>query len=266
VAALVSAPEKTEHVSLAQLRVLDQLIHATSRNDPNRPGLLFRRAETCFELATLYGARHADAEVAHWRQEGITSLREIVDRAAGGGGYARTDEVLFCLAYALQQSGELADARVRYERLITDFPRSRFRADAEIALGDAVFEAQDLRSAHAAYERVLALPRSRVTDYARYKLAWTQLNEGDAEAALTTIAVLCRANDDAKIVKEARKDLVRFYARARSPERARAFFDSVDASQTETDLDLLADAYRTSGRESDCLALARGGDCSTTAP
>jgi hypothetical protein len=76
---------------------------------------------------------------------------------------------------ALYRHGELqerADAPATYQRLITDYPSSTFRSDAEIWLGERAFERSKFVEARGFYESAIQHGGPRIAAFARYKLGW----------------------------------------------------------------------------------------------
>ncbi|HEY4229339.1 MAG TPA: tetratricopeptide repeat protein, partial [Thermoanaerobaculia bacterium] len=59
--------------------------------------------------------------------EAIERLKRAIDSPKTA---APRDALLFALAEIYEQTGAQADARATYQRLITDFPNSAYRAEA----------------------------------------------------------------------------------------------------------------------------------------
>jgi hypothetical protein len=73
--------------------------------------------------------------------------------------YARADEATFLMAHEFRELGEFDNMRETYEKLIETYPKSRYRFDAYLALGDHAFDANDLTKAERYYNLILAAPR-----------------------------------------------------------------------------------------------------------
>jgi len=107
-------------------------------------------------------------------------------------GFARLDLVLYMRAFALLELGESEQALPLFRRILADYPRSRFRPDAHMALAEHVFNSDyDYRAALAEYDRVLAYEESELYGLALFKSAWClwQLDR-KSEAALRFRKVL----------------------------------------------------------------------------
>ncbi len=71
-----------------------------------------------------------------------------------------------------------------FQRLLAEYPRSRFRADAWMAVAEHRFyEQQDFLGAQRAYGRVLKYPRSPLHGLALFKTAWCAWKLGQTDEA-----------------------------------------------------------------------------------
>src|SRR5512138_1291903 len=84
--------------------------------------------------------------------------------------YSRADEATFLMAHEFRELGEFDNMKETYEKLIETYPKSRYRPEAYLALGDHAFDGNDLSKAERYYNLVLATPSSQVHSLARYKL------------------------------------------------------------------------------------------------
>jgi cellulose synthase operon protein C len=106
--------------------------------------------------------------------------------------YERLDLVLFMRAFSLLEGGREAEALPLFRRILADYPTSRFRPDAHMALAEHVFNTDyDYRAALAEYDQVLSYEQSELYDLALFKSAWClwQLDQ-KSEAALRFRKVL----------------------------------------------------------------------------
>ena len=230
----------------AQLSTLTRLLAVTPDESPEKPTLLFRLGEAYAEKA-----RAQTSEPGH-RQAIDAAIREYTEIMSNPrySRYERQDEVLFYLAYTLQQE-KRPEAPAAFARLVAEYPQSRFRADGYLNLGDAAFERADMPAAVENYQKILALPPGRVTDYARYKLGWCFYNQHQPQAAYETFAAL--AQSSGRVAEAARKDAVRAFAEFGQPEKAKTAFRAMGGSDEKKDalMNLLGQLYLDAGKTSE---------------
>jgi TolA-binding protein len=98
--------------------------------------------------------------------------------------FPKTDAVLYLYGFSLRSEGRADEALVQWKRILAEFPRSRFRPDAWMAVAEARFYADaDYRGALAGYEEVLKYPDSPLYDLALFKTAWCFWKLGDPQKA-----------------------------------------------------------------------------------
>lgn len=262
-------------VHVEQEHILVGLIATTPDTEPDKADYFAR-------LGELYAKQHrtarllaVDAELAAGREADprgkqkllatATTQREAAHQALLGAvrtyrallasptaaAYPRMDAALFSFAYALRTGGYARDARAVYDKLIVDYPASRYVVEAYYALGDDAFEAGQLADAETRYTKVTQFPKSSVYWYARYKLGWIQLNrKAPADALETFFAVAqgTRAAGQAALHRAALHDFVRAYAEVGKADKALAAFRRVDGPGALTMLGALADFYVGQGK------------------
>ena len=139
--------------------------------------------------------------------------------------------------------GKSDAARKYFKRLIVERPQSRFVPNAFLSFGDYFFGQGDFENALKFYDKVLAFPGSNVADYARYKSGWCWFNQSDYKQSLAQLTQVAMNGHDDKIVREARRDLVRVYALVGDRAKARDFFARVaPANEVERMLSQLDEA------------------------
>jgi tetratricopeptide (TPR) repeat protein len=153
------------------------------------------------------------------------------------------------------------------EGLVKDYPQSRYVADAYLSFAEYFFAKGEMSSALRFYEKVAEFPKASVLGFALYKRAWAQINLGDFKAALgsfVTLIGLCQAGriDKAQrgpLEKEARKDLVKAYARlpGASADKAWEFFQRVGKDEAPRMLLSLAELYWEQGMPADSSRVYR---------
>src|SRR5579863_5216564 len=95
--------------------------------------------------------------------------------------FRKIDTVIYLYAFSLRDQGKLGES-IKYFQIILDkYPRSRYVADAWMAIAEYRFyEQQNYRSSLEAYEHVLKHPKSQLYDLALFKTAWCYWKLGDA--------------------------------------------------------------------------------------
>ncbi|MDY7229814.1 tetratricopeptide repeat protein [Hyalangium rubrum] len=161
--------------------------------------------------------------------------------------FERSDEVLFFLGNFLMEDGQDKKALVAYKRLLEKHPKSKYVPDAYLAFGEYYFnnskgKRPELERALQAYTKAAEFTESQNYAFALYKQGWCYFNMGDyaqAKDKFKTVVLygeLAGANavekDGGKsgknsLVREARADYVRTYAREGDVMQARDDFSKV---------------------------------------
>lgn len=266
-----------------EVQVLERLVARTRAGDPRGADYLLRLAETYFELQTfhrtqagsldqpIYEARQAKnanrvRDLQRQKQEaeqGLQRYREDAIRTYARlvrdyPNYNRMDEVLFSLAFGLEEMRQFDRARQVYHRLIKGYPQSRFIPHAYLSFGEYYFGEGDMRAAQQFYSKVTEIPveRNPVYGYALYKQAWALYNVEDFRGALTQFVRVVEfsqqnpeATDAANLGRQARRELVLPYSRVGRPNQALDFFRryAADEDQAMQMLESLAELYFDTG-------------------
>ena len=180
-------------------------IDDTEDDDPRKPELMFRLAEAYsqkqryFHSIAMETANKIDHEANAAKKTDLANkkkkltneenkwlaaaVKSYLALAANDKfkNYARMDEVLFFLAYTLQQAGRKPDAFKVYQRLTKDYPQSKFIPDAYLAIADQFFTDNNLDEAEKFYDKVLKFPKAPVYAYALYKKGWVYYNQSRAK-------------------------------------------------------------------------------------
>jgi TolA-binding protein len=91
----------------------------------------------------------------------------------GYPNFRKLDTVLYLYAFSLRDQGKNDEAVAYFSRLLQHYPRSRFRADAWMAIAEHRFyDQQDFPGALRAYDRVVKHPKSPLYGLAMFKTAW----------------------------------------------------------------------------------------------
>jgi TolA-binding protein len=172
---------------------LTQFVREEPESAPEMADALLRLAELRWEEAR---ARYVE-DYAAWQKtpERVRSKNppnanvgvaldlydRILDKHAD---FERADLVLYMKAYALMEAGRMGDALLCYQRILEDFPNSRFRPDAHMAFAESYFNgSHDFAAALKRYEEVLRYPESELSDLALFKSAWCLWKLGNAQEA-----------------------------------------------------------------------------------
>jgi tetratricopeptide (TPR) repeat protein len=197
-----------------------------------------------------------------------TAIRDrIMAESAATGGL---DGDLLRQGRELELSRDLAGARKAYYELITKAPQSPLIPYAYLAFADLFFDEAEhddpskLPLARQAYEKVLTYPPPGNLAYAfawhRIGLVASQMSD-DARAldaqrkALATVSQYPSQPLAARLAESARHELVVAYAKAGDPQRAPAFFRSVDATDASAMLIALGKAYVERGMARELIGL-----------
>jgi tetratricopeptide (TPR) repeat protein len=274
-----------------EVKILRNLIQRARADNPDRPDYLLRLAETYFELqqSITVEVRSFDEPIfqacnQQKNRERCKQLREQQKAAeakleetktATNQTYARLvqdhpsfprmDEVLFKLAFGLDQMGDVNTAREVYRRLIKDFPESRFIPSAYLSFAEYFFAQGEAAASLQFYNKVLEYPpdRNPVYGFALYKSAWVHYNLQDFRKSLQAFVETIEyaeqnkdANDAANLARQSRRELVLPYARVGSPNKALPFFKryATDEAMAYQMFETLADLYFDTGQWDESVA------------
>jgi TolA-binding protein len=172
------------------IRLLEDYLHDSARGS--------EQAEALYKLAELYWeeSKAVYLEKMERYQVSVTACHEsrdacprvprrppTVDLARAQSVYDRLikqyprfrkiDTVMYLYAFSLRDQGKLGEAIKYFQVILERFPRSRFNADAWMAIAEYRFyEQQNYKSSLEAYEKVLKHPKSQLYDLALFKTAW----------------------------------------------------------------------------------------------
>jgi cellulose synthase operon protein C len=94
--------------------------------------------------------------------------------------FRKIDTVIYLYAFSLRDQGKIGESIKYFQILLDRFPRSRYIADAWMAIAEYRFyEQQNYKSSLEAYEKVLQHPKSTLYDLALFKTAWCYWKLGD---------------------------------------------------------------------------------------
>jgi len=233
-----------------QEQILKQLVANTPDSEvEEKSDYYFRLGELYAKLHRMWRLRAVEAELhqAPERQafamkakdyliKAVQTFKLLTDRDAFRT-YPKLDVALFDYAYTLESGRYMKEARAVFDKLIKNYPMSKYVPEAYVAFADYYFDANQPADAERFYRKVLEFPKSSVEGYARYKLAWTLLETNRERDALEMFANVARMPTDASqqpVIAAARQDLT-------SATRELAFADHAAWAATR-DTDRLAKA------------------------
>ncbi len=166
--------------------------------------------------------------------------------------YPKMDMALFYYGYTLQGGKYMKEARAVYDKLLKNYPNSKYVPEAHLAFADYYFEQGQLDDAEARYKQVLKFPKSTAYWYAMYKMGWIHLNKQRFQEALETFFQVASATKNDKkqevLNRASKKDFVRAYAEVGKADKAFDAFKRVDSSYAFDMEQILADLYLEQGK------------------
>ncbi|WP_298825848.1 tetratricopeptide repeat protein [uncultured Piscinibacter sp.] len=95
------------------------------------------------------------------------------------------DRVLYQLARAQEQAGDLETALKTLDRLVASYPNTLYRDEANFRRGELLFTTQDYARAEKAYATVLASsPRTQFHERSLYMQGWSRFKQGKLDDGL----------------------------------------------------------------------------------
>ena len=110
--------------------------------------------------------------------------------------YPKMDMALFYYGYTLQGGKYMKEARAVYDKLLKNYPNSKYVPEAHLAFADYYFEQGQLADAEARYKKVLKFPKSTAYWYAMYKMGWIHLNQQRFQEALETFFQVAQRDEE----------------------------------------------------------------------
>jgi tetratricopeptide (TPR) repeat protein len=230
-----------------------------SRGERYLPDLYFRQAELLIEKSRLVyfrileeaGADDKTAVVAPearlLKEQAIGVYRRILTEFPD---YIDDDKVTFFIAHEQRELGNYPEMLKTYEELVRKFPKSNFRFESWLILGDYRFDKGEIDAAIDSYKNILKAQETYAHNMARYKLAWCYINKDKPalavdlweqavktptlpEPGIDPVDPLSGRPPRLDVRQDALRDLAFYYAEARDPRTAIAFFQGLTLSRTE---------------------------------
>lgn len=146
--------------------------------------------ETFSQFIADFSKHPKSHDAMFWRAEAAYQLGRYDDAlkdydAVSGAASSKRDDALYGAGYALYKGGNYKEASVRFDRLVSVSPGSRFSFDARVRLADCYFFLKDYKSAEGAYRTVVRQFSERADrDYPMYQLGQTSFRLNNYEDAL----------------------------------------------------------------------------------
>ena len=210
------------------------------------------QAKTAQQKAKLKAdADKGQAKAKEYLVRAVKTYKALTDNEAFRN-YPKMDMALFYYGFTLQSGKYMKEARSVYDKLLKNYPSSKYVPEAHLAFADYFFEIGQLDDAEARYKMVLKFPKSSAYWYAMYKMGWIDLNKQRFQDALETFFQVAQAtrNDPKQEVlnRASKKDFVRAYAEVGKADKAYVTFQRVDQHYAFDMLEILADLFLNQGK------------------
>jgi len=196
-------------------------------------------------------AKKAEDTAKMYLLKAVKTYKGLTDNDAFRN-YPKMDMALFYYGYTLQGGKYMKEARAVYDKLLKNYPNSKYVPEAHLAFADYYFEQGQLADAEARYKQVLKFPKSSAYWYAMYKMGWINLNLARFQEALETFFQVAQATKNDKkneiLNRASKKDFVRAYSEIGKADKAYDAFKRVDQKYAFTMMTLLADFYMEQGK------------------
>jgi len=258
--------EQLEQKNRKMIDKLDRLIKNDPHND-SKPDWMFQKAELMWELRhmTYLRKRSAYMKCMESARQGTTPESECEEPKPNYSqaqqiykeilqqypNYQRQDEVIFRLGQGLMEAGKTGQGVSYLERLVNNYPNSKYIPNANLSLAEHFFEDGVLGAAENKYKRVLDFDDDPNYDYALYKLAWVYYNQSRYRNTVQTLKkVVERSDNELGFEDQAISDLVVAYAEIEGgwKEMRDYFLEQRDREFTYDKLADLATIYEGQGK------------------
>lgn len=213
---------------------LDAVIKATPKGDATRVPALLRLADLYSERARLSLMKEIEGGCTVCkagetdRAKAIAAYEVALDESKGQVRQETESRILFQLAYLYEIHGKDGKAEELYKRVLK-IGSARFSqqilGQSETGLGEIAFKNKNFKEARVQFERALKRKETPRQGWVNYRIAWCDLNLGQAEAGkgrlvkvLKTPALLTTdstngAQIDSSFQEDVARDLTVFYVR-----------------------------------------------------
>lgn len=178
--------------------------------------------------------------------------------------YKNLDTVYFNNALAHAQTKRLEVSKDLYQKLITNYPKSPFVADALLELGEIFYNQQNFTTALEKFKMIENFKQSKAYPYGLYKSAWSFYNLKQTDEGVQQLKKVIALNpadskDEKKynLRKEALRDMTLFVGETTPPEQLYSFFKSLCTEQELGEVILnLANLYESHSRHKEISIFA----------
>ncbi len=209
------------------------------------------QADTNKSAKTRQESTAAAERAKQYLLKAVKTYKGLTDNEAFRN-YPKMDMALFYYGYTLQGGRYMDEARRVYDKLLKNYPNSKYVPEAHLAFADYFFEKGELANAESRYAMVLKFPKSTAYWYAKYKMGWIHLNLQRFQLALETFFEVAQATKNDKkqeiLNRASKKDFVRAYSEIGKADKAYAAFQRVDNKYAFDMLQILADLYLEQGK------------------
>ncbi len=284
-----------------EIQLIKRLASQTSNDNPEKAEILKRLADAykSFFDQLNFLARELDEKIFSAKQQGnkktaakMLAQQKALDKKAEDyrkkaiqayveirnnfPDYPVYDEILFAIAYEIDQMAQALSykekdkkskyrerARIFYQELIRNYPRSRFIPHAWMAFGEYYFhEAKDVDRAMKAYEKVVEWGEENNPNYvvAMYYQAWCLFNMQEFKKTINQFNEVIQYAENNPEHREAqvvagrsRMEMVDSYSKIGNPSQAWEFFKKIGGDRAHAMLDKLANLYYDEGNWADAI-------------
>jgi len=153
--------------------------------DPMRPEAMRRLGDLEMDLADVRSA--GDKAAAAGAPDYRSAVKLYQDYLKNFPKDPGNDRVLYQLARAYEQGGELETALKTLDRLVKSYPNTRYRDEAQFRRGEMLFATREYEKAEAAYETALrGDAKSPYYERSQYMHGWAIYKQGRLEDALNS--------------------------------------------------------------------------------
>ncbi len=178
---LVERDAAIEASRVAAMQAYRKFLDAAPR-DALRPEALRRLGDLAIE-----GAR---TEETAGQSEFRDAIKAYEDLLRAYPRFAGNDRVLYQLAHAYEQNGDLKQSLSVLDRLVAQYPASPHLDEAEFRRGELLFTLQDYPDAENAYRKVLAHEDSPYYERALYMHGWSLFKQARLDEGLRSFFVV----------------------------------------------------------------------------